>query len=935
MNGLPSFLDATSGSSIFGGYVPVQHGGPGLGGLLGQGLGAQLLGTLLTSQASGWLMGQGYVPTGFSSTNQNLYDQLRARDEQIRLRAAMERAKSVDQAQIEHSLRGAFSIARPGPLLPAEEALIARMATSGVAILPMLAPSAPQMTDSLFGTRGSASLLAAGMAQAGRFLPDARGITGGLTGRELGDVTEKVFHELYGPKARIDDMRGFGGAATGQLVAEMSMRGLLSERDLFSGQGNQKALDGKKVAERIKEMTGVVSAIRDVFGDMGRADAPISELVNGLEALTQGGLARLDKQRLERMVRETQQMAKISGVVMDAVFAMQGGLAQQAVAMGLDRAFAPGAVQGSLAFATAYGQTSAGAPGWRKPSKEDMLLIDQQLRLGAANSAVAQQAGAILRLGDDGALRPGSEAHKLYERLKARDASALQLLSPGDFQSLLARSGLSASAAATVLADQRANQEAVFHHGVGEWLRSSGRQSEIDARPLIEALMSQGAAPALTDALGREGADRIGKILADAVWKVSPEDLANPRKRTQALVDAAFAAMTPDDRAKLGATEETQRRTLAAAAGAAWANTDQMITDMPGTSRYGSGLGFVEAHHPRNLERARQVEAQAQARADVARTMSGFGQQGPLRRLMEEVSRGGADLRSLAARFLGGTDMADVLDTMADPLRELSVGSNAMVKIHAELEAIAADASLTPQQREEKSEPLRKQLAAARARAYELVHGQVMVTGTDSEKTLEEQAKAYGVTAQQVLRGHARVPQAVTDLARRQTGLERWLQLEGVTPDTAAKRQAWMGALLNEARRSPGGIDAALMAADASREELLALAQKEGKFKGLAVDDLSREDMQDLVKSARGGDLGGKGLQALQKLGKSAIDLLDRGDVSLQDYYQALKEELRRAQHITLSGDLELHERTARVKARGVSDPGPAPAPPAGGGGRP
>ena len=48
-------------------------------------------------------------------------------------------------------------------------------------------------------------------------------------------------------------------------------------------------------------MTGLGFA----FGDIGKPNAPMVEIINGLQALTQGGLATMDPTRLEMTVRFT------------------------------------------------------------------------------------------------------------------------------------------------------------------------------------------------------------------------------------------------------------------------------------------------------------------------------------------------------------------------------------------------------------------------------------------------------------------------------------------------------------------------------------------------------------------------------------------------------------------------------------------------------
>ena len=72
------------------------------------------------------------------------------------------------------------------------------------------------------------------------------------------------------------------------------------------------ALDAKNVSKSVKEYNGAVSAIREIFGDSGNANAPIQELIANLQHLTNGAQGSMAPGKVESLVREMRMAARDS-----------------------------------------------------------------------------------------------------------------------------------------------------------------------------------------------------------------------------------------------------------------------------------------------------------------------------------------------------------------------------------------------------------------------------------------------------------------------------------------------------------------------------------------------------------------------------------------------------------------------------------------------
>ena len=93
--------------------------------------------------------------------------------------------------------------------------------------------------------------------------------------------------------------------------------------------------DAKRSADKIKEMTGAVAAVRDIFGDNGNPNAPMPALLAALEGLTGGAIGSMKPQKIADTLRQMQTTAKEAGIGFDQMASMSAQMDAQGASLGL------------------------------------------------------------------------------------------------------------------------------------------------------------------------------------------------------------------------------------------------------------------------------------------------------------------------------------------------------------------------------------------------------------------------------------------------------------------------------------------------------------------------------------------------------------------------------------------------------------------------
>lgn len=161
--------------------------------------------------------------------------------------------------------------------------------------------------------------------------------------------TDKTFAALT-PEAQERELDKRMGDYTGRMkstltkIREIDNRGMgPEERDRELGKVERseeyKALasrvDSKRVGDTIKQYTGAVAAVREIFGDNGNPNAPMGALLAALEQLSSGATSQMKPQKVESVLREMRLAAKETGVGMEQMMGFAGQMSAMGDTLGI------------------------------------------------------------------------------------------------------------------------------------------------------------------------------------------------------------------------------------------------------------------------------------------------------------------------------------------------------------------------------------------------------------------------------------------------------------------------------------------------------------------------------------------------------------------------------------------------------------------------
>ena len=527
-------------------------------------------------------IGGNYVPAQFSAGG-NLYSQVRMGNTLRASSTAMGLASQLDQKGIYEAIRGSARL-MDQPFGAREQAAASEMASTLGMFVPMLAQKEPDLVDKLYGARGSATVMAQNMFRGGRYAIDPTTGRRGYSGETAAEITKGVYQRLYGDNANIAEMSGLTAGRAGQLFDEMQRRGMMPNtgsrsagiKEIADQLGTTitdvagmpdldrklRELDASKISDRLKGMSRAVSAMQEIFGEMGEADAPMNQLVGAIETLTQANMQNMDPVKLERMIRTTSATAKAAGIEMPEMFRSMGATAAYADRAGVDRALVPSldarAVMENQAMKNLYG----GVRAFGVPSADKMADVSRQLVVQAARDQRTYEAANIARAIEQYGVKPtkGSELEAVYKAItdpnskgqyQIKDPTTGRLVTknitdimkqPGGINQFMISQGVNQGIVTNMLANRSGTEEFIDKYKLAE---SVGRSVQTDMAVsgtfqqgigVIDMMLSNNAGKkgVLMDALRKKDtAQAISMEVSEALYSGEVEGIGDPEKRSK------------------------------------------------------------------------------------------------------------------------------------------------------------------------------------------------------------------------------------------------------------------------------------------------------------------------------------------------------------------------------------------------------------------
>lgn len=739
----PRALQAlTQPYTLYGDVPPPRQQMLDLSGIPGGGTFGPMLGMMLNPLMMGMAQNMGYAGLQFGGT-QNFYDRFQAQEYWMQSRAAIAQATKGDEKRYYEKLLGIARLTgtiEDENVRRAAESMSKDMGRMGMYIADFM----PSTFDELHGIRGSEAMMARKIFSASRYMTDPLDQKLGMSGANAGLLTAQIYRNLFGSDSDLTQMKGFGAGRVGEMFDEMQRRGFLGGalsreasvravgddrlkeiyertfgkdtstdpnwKQMALETGEAKTLISKqeatRISDRLKNMVGAVSAMRDIFGDMNKPDAPMAELINGLQTLTQGGMATMSPQQLEMTVRRTQALSKMAGMSMENIMQVMSRGAGLSDQYGLDRQFSITATQGALSFGTAFGNVGGGlASGWKMPTKDELTALDQSLRLTGARSDTANQLNATLRIYDEmgPSLKENSRFVALAKAIKEGRTSyefgGNRYSVVSTFQSwreMAAEAGVDPEVAHRIRVADVANQEYGVKYNTGDIARRLQRDTDIV--PLLQIsgdIAFRGIAGGnkeLMDALttraimgiygrdieGREyKVDKDGNIIDPNVnpeaWKsgraigISRTDRADSGKRVEAILK--LLRESPEGKG----LNESQLRQAVSSFFVDFENRTQTFEPLRG---YKGANAIFELHDSETLQLGEQYRARADDREQLASALSGVGRGGMLRRLSDALEKvdDKTSFSKLLVEVVGGavpkSDLWNALNQFGDKYRQ-------------------------------------------------------------------------------------------------------------------------------------------------------------------------------------------------------------------------------------------------------------------------
>jgi hypothetical protein len=710
---------------------------PGLGSL---GENHPALMSLLQLAMQSMTRGTGMAPMGLSE--QNMFDRM----EQQRLteqhfHVVGEVAKQ-DSAQVINAMRGMFHTFGM-PFGPKQLQFAQQVASAWSSVAPIFTMVSPDTADALGGRRGLDSVFAhyAEMAGRNRYDPETReiGMSAKNTEKLIKDVTEgmyggerylhaplsagkagELFNELQAAgmmpgTSRLEDLRRHKPQQLQALMSEAGVGG--RELESLSATERQRLLhapkvqdelrsfDSKAVIGTLRQWGNAVEAMKEIFGDAGMPNAPMSMVINQLRSFTQGGFRQMDPSQIAMHVRTMRNLMRGAQIGPEGAATLMEQAKAQAMRQGIEPMFAEQAAMDSLAFAQAYKLSGRGGYfGWGQPTEEKLLEERNSLRVSAMSSRMANRIGLLSRLSEEGTFEEGSEAGAMRQAVESGKTSYryqgqthnLLDLDENQFVKALSSSSktLTQGEIQFELQNESANRRPIYERPelLTPVLRSQGQEFfRKIVRPSVAASLGVGLREQLAGTVTASQADDTAVAAAEEISQAvqssdfRPEFVQDRKARREFLghrLEQFF-----QQRAQAGDTVATsilnkfpdvanRHKYFEQRADLAFDRADEEVRR--GSQGQQSIWDRIHLHNPELVEDTSRAMVNASSQAELQDALKTVGTGGPLRRFVEAMIRPGKkNIPQIAAETFGGVHGREVLDALNRPASEDDPGFSA------------------------------------------------------------------------------------------------------------------------------------------------------------------------------------------------------------------------------------------------------------------
>lgn len=755
-NSLTQYIQNTGGGSSF--HNPQLRPDYGFNGMpfSGTQLG-QLAMPFAQPFVSGMMGRSNQSPYGIS--DQNLYNRMKAQAATAAMDDTVRAAAQLERANWERSMQGMHRMATYNPATGQSAAWTTQTAQAAqtlsgamVSMAPVMAQMAPDVLREMGGTRGSATLMAMRLAEAGRHQIDP--VTGQRGNSVMSNLAgmKRIQDTLFaGPDWQRNTM-GFSQDQVGDSIAELSSRGLIDtggSRDdrirkavlgmKHYGNEEQQANVAKamsaagidpsrrigelnptemakigsdpnvqyqmrtdnadRATQAFKKYSKALSAVQDIFGDAGKKGSA-GELFAMLDSISGNAAHMVDPDTLAVKVRQFHQLAKstvgLKGAleISNTAANIVNQVSQQNPAVNAT-AILETTNAGQAAF-SAYQQAGLGATSaWGGYSQEQYMQAQMIRAAKGRGSFVANQLGAVARVGETVGFEKGSAGEAMMDAIKRGegtytdpatgktvDINNLQNNQLAEIVSSSTGGAMSAAGFTQLLRQKNANQRLVNKHGIGGiamrgQIEEQFKRAQNDTRFASEAVLGK----ALGKDTAADLADETVKILRERTENADPSAM-NDENRTDTMVTAMlnnkkFIAARKQLMAQ-GMTMEQANKMLAAQAENVYGALDNRMAD--GKYReITSARQLLQAGSGKAQRAEDDMRAVAMQEGVAAEQMAAIGKGTAVQRMVDALQEG-KSMEEAISSGLGGIKDSDVREQVESYMKQVKVQEDAMTE---------------------------------------------------------------------------------------------------------------------------------------------------------------------------------------------------------------------------------------------------------------